>query len=142
MLKVTLGDGPASVSRITVPARPHRVVVVDVSGKPADYLRRRLADLANLELCLRAVLEGELSAGLAWLPARLEREFAQSFFHLDIVDNTRPARPSLPGNGPEALLSKERGSGGDRQRDRALAIALAALEEVGAVDHQKDGRVG
>ncbi len=142
VLKVTLGDGPASVSRITVPARPHRVVVVDVSGKPADYLRRRLADLANLELCLRAVLEGELSAGLAWLPARLEREFAQSFFHLDIVDNTRPARPSLPGNGPEALLSKERGSGGDRQRDRALAIALAALEEVGAVDHQKDGRVG
>ena len=58
LLKVTLGDGPASVSRITV-RRPHRVVVVRF-GKARRLPATTPGGPANLEL-VRAVLEGVVS---------------------------------------------------------------------------------
>jgi len=141
VLKVTIGDGDVSVSRITVPGRPHRVVVVDVTGKTADSVRHRIASVANCQHCLMVQLEGELSPALAWLPARLEREFSASFFHLSVTDNTHLAQATLPKGSVEAYVAASIGAGAGTH-GRALAIALSALEEVRPAERREDGSVG
>lgn len=141
VLMVTIEDGNVGVSRVAVPGRPHRVIVIDVTGKTADSIRHRLAGLANCQHCLMVQLEGELQPTLSWLPARLEREFSASFFHLSVVDNTRLAVTSPPKSTVDAFVARSIGTG-DGVRARALAIALSAMEEVKSADHRENGSVG
>lgn len=142
-LLVTFESGRAIVDKILVPSRQQRVVNMDVTGKSAEHLRNRLVNLANPELCLRLQLEGELAPNIAWLPARMAREFASSFFHLDVVDNTCLAVRPTPQNGPEAILCRKlSGTAKNGLHREALGMALAALGEVNSVDCREDRSLG
>ncbi|OPZ65514.1 MAG: putative metallophosphoesterase YhaO [Firmicutes bacterium ADurb.Bin506] len=141
VLKVTIEDSGVEVSRTVVPGRSHRVIVIDVTGKTADSIRHRLAGLANGEHCLMVQLEGELSPALSGLPLRLEREFASSFFHLSVVDNTRIAAAAPPRGSVESAVARRIGTDSGL-RTKALAIAFSALEEVKSTDRREDRSVG
>lgn len=73
---------------LLLPDRPYIKLAVAVDTTPADEVYRNLAALADPEACVQVVLEGTGGTGSQFLAEAIQRDWANRFFFLEVVDRT------------------------------------------------------
>lgn len=91
---VEFANGRVECRSLPLPDRPYLKLPVDVDTTPAAEVHRNLAALADPEACVQVVLEGSGATGNQLLTEAIQRDWANSFFFLEVVDRTACQPPA------------------------------------------------
>ncbi len=137
-LIVTLEAGKTTAEAVTVPARPYIVVDFDLNRESLAELYLRLNQWEDGDACVRVNISGVVDDGSVFSAARLEQQFRDKFFNIEINDYTRvipgvdPADKTVKGiflNRLRSKLEDESLSDDERQvLTEALRVGLTVLE--------------
>ncbi len=85
---IELSDGEVKVTPINMPTRPYKLVECNVTGKTLADIYREVEAVADAKACVKIILKGIIDFEIFPLAIRLQEQFADRFFHLEIDEGT------------------------------------------------------
>jgi len=93
-LLVTLGEGPPGIERLAIRDRQYLELRFDLGSRSFPDLLAELDEKTDPEVCAKVTLGGTIGEEIDFFAERIMEKYANSFFHLQVADQTQVSPPS------------------------------------------------